>query len=200
MARKRKADHEAVLASALDLFWNEGYAGANTRAIEEKTGLTRFTLQTVYGGKESFFLETLDAYLDNAEANHFPDPDKCDLEGLANWFEHLASPERIPAIDQVGCLAFNSIGAFEPDNDAINQRINRYLKSFEGRAQAIVRREKVRGGFVSDLSAEDAGRILLDLLLGLHGIIKAREDDATARSHALSMANLIRSWVKSTNN
>ena len=58
MARKRNTDHDSAVTAALDLFWCQGY-GASTREIESKTGLTRFTLQTAYGGKEGFYLSTV---------------------------------------------------------------------------------------------------------------------------------------------
>ena len=193
MARKRKADHDTAVAAALDLFWSRGYE-ASTREIEEKTGLTRFTLQTAYGGKEGFFLDTLDAYLDRAEQHHFPDPTTCDLAGLADWFESLAQPGRIPLVDQKGCLAFNSIADFNRENAEINKRVQRYLQMFEDRVLAILERARSDGALITALEPADAATILVDLLLGLHVIIKAREDDAIAQQHARSVATLIRTW------
>ena len=195
MARKRKTDHDSAVANALDLFWSEGYS-ASTREIEEKTGLTRFTLQTVYGGKEGFFLDTLDAYLDQAENGHFPDPQTSSLEDLADWFESLTEPGRIPLIEQKGCLAFNSITDFGRDNVEINKRVQRYLKMFEDRALAIFQKAHANGTLAANISPQDAGRILVDLLLGLHATIKARENDAKAQQHANSIATLIRSWTR----
>lgn len=193
MARKRKADHDTAVAAALDLFWSQGY-DASTREIEEKTGLTRFTLQTAYGGKEGFFLDTLDAYLDRAEQHHFPDPDSCDLAGLADWFESLAEPGRIPLIDQKGCLAFNSIADFDRENDEINKRVQRYLRMFEERVSFILQRAKDAGILTDAITPNDASRVLVDLLLGLHVTMKARANDDIARQHASSIAVLVRGW------
>ena len=194
MARKRKADHDTAIAAALDLFWSQGY-DASTREIEEKTGLTRFTLQTAYGGKEGFFLDTLDAYLDRAEQLHFPDPETCDLAGLADWFESVAAPDRIPLIHQRGCLAFNSIADFDRGNAEINKRVQRYLRMFEERVRAILDQAASNGTLTPTLSPNDASRVLVDLLLGLHVTIKARVDDDVARQHAKSIAALVRSWA-----
>ncbi len=195
MARKRKADHDTAVAAALELFWAQGYGGASTREIEEKTGLTRFTLQTAYGGKEGFFLDTLDAYLDRAEAHSFPDPETFDLDALAAWFEQLAGSKRIPAIDQTGCLAFNSVSEFGRDNREVNARIERYLGSFEARVRRILQRA-VADGQMRDINTEQMARVLVDLLLGLHVVIKARSDDSMAQKHAKSIAALIRGWKK----
>lgn len=193
MARKRKADHDSAVAAALDLFWSRGY-DASTREIEDKTGLTRFTLQTAYGGKEGFFLDTLDAYLDRAEQQHFPDAERCDLAGLASWFESLVGPERIPTVEQKGCLAFNSIADFGRDNEEINKRIHRYLALFESRVLTILEKAQAGGTLSSAITPADAARILVDLLLGLHVMIKARQDDAVAHQHARSIAAMIQTW------
>lgn len=194
MARKRKADHDAVIASAIGLFWNHGYAGASTREIEKETGLTRFTLQTVYGGKEKFFLDALDAYLDGAEATHFPQAESFTLGDLAGWFERLADAERMPRIGDSGCLAFNSIAEFGRDHGEVNKRIERYLNALEGRVKRILQRADAGGQLRAGLDLDACSRVAVSLLLGLHGIIKARSDDTLPQAHARSIAALIRSW------
>ena len=194
MARKRKADHDTAIAGALELFWRKGYAGASTREIEEETGLTRFMLQTAYGGKESFFLETLDAYLDRAEAQVFPDETKSGLEELAGWFEWISDPERMPLVGECGCLAFNSIGQFDRSDEEVNKRLERYLSALQSRFRVILKTEIERGKAAPGLDADDAAQVLLSLVLGLHSIFRARTDDRIALSYARSASALVRSW------
>ena len=196
MARRRNVDHDTVVAAAVDLFWDRGYRGANTRAIEEKTGLTRFTLQTTYGGKERFFLDTLDAYLDNAEANHFPDPETFDLDALANWFEQIANEDRMPQINQSGCLAFNSISEFARGDVEINKRVERYMTGFEDRVYQILQKAVDGREAHKGVKPAEMARVLVDLLLGLHVVIKARSNNALPQVHAKSAADLIRSWKR----
>ncbi|MGB0505127.1 MAG: TetR/AcrR family transcriptional regulator [Pikeienuella sp.] len=194
MARKRKADHDSAIAGALDLFWRKGYNGASTREIEQETGLTRFTLQTAYGGKEQFFLETLDTYLDNAEAHHFPDPATYTIDDLAQWLQGIASAEKMPDIEHSGCLAFNSISQFDRSDPEVNRRIERYLTGLETRFAEVLYLANQRGELRAGISAEDAAKILISLLLGLHSIMKARTTDNYPASFALAAANLLRSW------
>nr|WP_321249679.1 TetR/AcrR family transcriptional regulator C-terminal ligand-binding domain-containing protein [uncultured Ruegeria sp.] len=194
MARKRKTDHDSAVAGALDLFWRRGYHGASTRELEQETGLTRFTLQTTYGGKEKFFLKTLDTYLDNAEARHFPDPDTYSLDDLAGWFRGIASTERMPKIEDAGCLAFNSISSFDRSDPEVNARIERYLTALEGRFAAILSRAKDDGAIRSEADPDEAARVLIGLLLGLHTIMKARTSDQFPRSYAEAAVGLIEGW------
>ncbi len=194
MARKRKTDHDSAVAGALDLFWRRGYHGASTRELEQQTGLTRFTLQTTYGGKEKFFLKTLDTYLDNAEARHFPDSDGCSLDDLAEWFRGIASADRMPRIEDAGCLAFNAISSFDRTDPEVNARIERYLTVLEGRFAAILSRVKADGAIRSEVNPDEAARVLIGLLLGLHTIMKARTSDQFPQSYAEAAVGLIEGW------
>ncbi|MFY2824199.1 TetR/AcrR family transcriptional regulator [Ruegeria sp. MALMAid1280] len=194
MARKRKTDHDSAVAGALDLFWRRGYHGASTRELEQETGLTRFTLQTTYGGKEKFFLKTLDTYLNNAEARHFPDPDTYSLGDLGDWFQGIASAERMPKIEDAGCLAFNSISSFDRTDSEVNARIERYLTALEGRFAAILNRAKSEGAVRIDVDPDEAAKLLIGLLLGLHTIMKARTSDQFPRSYADAAVGLIDGW------
>ncbi len=194
MARKRKTDHDSAVAGALDLFWRRGYHGASTRELEQETGLTRFTLQTTYGGKEKFFLKTLDTYLDNAEARHFPDPETYSLDDLGNWFEGIASVQRMPKIEDAGCLAFNSISSFDRADPEVNARIERYLTALEGRFAAILSRAKAEGAMGADVDPAEGAKLLIGLLLGLHTIMKARTSDQFPQSYAKAAVGLIEGW------
>ncbi|NOD62061.1 TetR family transcriptional regulator C-terminal domain-containing protein [Ruegeria sp. HKCCD9179] len=194
MARKRKTDHDSAVAGALDLFWRRGYHGASTRELEQETGLTRFTLQTTYGGKEKFFLKTLDTYLNNAEAQHFPDPDTYSLDDLAGWFRGITSTERMPKIEDAGCLAFNSISSFDRSDLEVNARIERYLTALEGRFAAILSQAKDDGAIRSETDPDEAARVLIGLLLGLHTIMKARTSDQFPQSYAEAAVGLIEGW------
>ncbi len=194
MARKRKTDHDSAVAGALDLFWRRGYHGASTRELEQETGLTRFTLHTTYGGKEKFFLKTLDTYLDNADARHFPDPDTYSLDDLANWIRGIASNERMPKIEDAGCLAFNSISSFDRSDPEVNTRIERYLTTLEGRFVAILDRARSQGAVRADVDPVEGAKLLIGLLLGLHTIMKARTSDQFPQSYAEAVVGLIEGW------
>ena len=92
MARSRKVEPEAALQAAMTAFWQHGYCDLGTRQIEEETGITRFTLQTAYGGKMPLFLKTLDTYLDLFENFTKLDSAHGNLEVLATWFEARVDP------------------------------------------------------------------------------------------------------------
>jgi TetR/AcrR family transcriptional repressor of nem operon len=194
MSRPRKADHATAIEAAQGVFWRNGYAGTSTRQIEECSGVTRFTLQTSYGGKQAFFLETLDAYLDKAEAHHFPDPATTDLEGLAIWFEQLSDAERLPERGDKGCLLLNAISEFERDGGEVDQRIERYFTLLQSRFTQILTNAVDRKENMAGLDPQGKAKVLVSLLLGVSLVNQARTNDTIADSYASAAAAMIREW------
>lgn len=194
MSRARKADHKTVIAAAQSVFWQHGYHGTSTRKIKQSTGLTRFTLQTAYGGKEAFFLQTLDAYLDRAENGVFPNPDGTDLDGLARWVEGRLDPETMPVKAAKGCLLLNSITEFDRDGGEIDDRIARYFDGLQTRLAQILAQAVAAGEAGPDLDPEEKSRLLVSLLMGLAVTIKARLNDDFAAPYTAAAAAMIRHW------
>lgn len=194
MSRPRKSDHASAVQAAKQAFMRNGFAGTSTRQIEECSGLTRFTLQTTYGGKMPFFLEVLDAYLDGAEAKFFPDPATTDLEGLAVWFERLSAPDIMPTIGDKGCMVLNTIEEFKRDGDQVDLRIDRYFEVLQGRFSQIIGTAKDQKVIADDTDPQERAKILISLLLGISLTIRARTDDAAPHGYTSAAAALIRGW------
>lgn len=194
MSRARKADHNSVIDAAQSVFWQHGYHGTSTRQIEQSTGLTRFTLQTSYGGKKTFFLQTLDAYLDRAEADFLPDPDSTNLETLALWVEGRSDPAVMPMLGAKGCLLLNSITEFDRDGGEVDDRISRYFNVLQARLEKILTRAVASGEVDQDLDPEEKALLLVSLLLGLTMTIKARPSDDFATPYTAAAAAMIRQW------
>lgn len=194
MSRPRKANHATAIEAAQEAFWRNGYAGTSTRQIEECSGVTRFILQTGYGGKQAFFLETLDAYLDKAEAHHLPDPATTDLEGLAIWFEQRSDVDRMPKVGDKGCLLMNTICEFERDGGEVDQRIERYFVLVQNRFTQILSNAANRNEVAASLDPQQKAKVLVSLLLGISLAIQARANDAGAHSYASAAATMIREW------
>lgn len=138
MARLRKAEPAAALQAAQALFWEHGYASLGTRQLEEEAGLTRFMLQTAYGGKKELFLQVVDSYLDYVETSFLPDVNLSSLEELARWFESRADPEFMPNVFCHGCLMLNSLIEFRGQDLEFNQKTERFFPMVHERFGTIL--------------------------------------------------------------
>lgn len=194
MSRSRKVDPKTALNAALVLFWKHGYCGLGTRQIEEETGLTRFTLQTSYGGKKPLFLQTLDAYIAIFEGTVLPCVSEKGIAVLADWFENRARAETMPDVGCYGCLMLNATIEFQGQDGEINQRSERYFAGFRDSFSAILLAAKQTGQLESDFDVAQKTEMLLGTVLGLNVVIRAGASNVAGAPLAVATANEIRSW------
>lgn len=180
--------------AAMAMFWKHGFCNLGTRQLEAETGITRFTLQTTYGGKMALYLNTLDAYLDQLETSGLLQGIDDDLHGIAVFFERRANASVLPESSKYGCLVLNAVIEFASINDDINQRITRYL---------TILRSGFRVGLANSLGDQSAAErqnidqkteVLLAAALGLNVIIRAATDTNAGQAMACSIAQMVRDW------
>ncbi|MDG0990334.1 MAG: TetR/AcrR family transcriptional regulator [Yoonia sp.] len=126
MARHKKVSDQDALLAAINLFWQNGYHNVGTREIEAQTGITRFTLQTSYGGKKALFLKALDTYLDLTDQHLLTPLATADLETLARWFDSPTIPQGFEGSVQSGCFMVNTITALGGQDADVPPRTARY--------------------------------------------------------------------------
>ena len=194
MPRARKIDEQEAVQAAQALFWKHGYGGLGTRQIEEETGLTRFTLQTCYGGKKSLFLQTLDCYLDHFDAEFLPAIASGGLEGLASWFEARANPEIMAESGCYGCMLLNVAIEFQGQDDEVNERTERYFSSMRRCFIKVLQDAKDKDLLQETFDVDAKAEILLAIAMGLNVIIRSSADNAAGKQLAGSAADMIRSW------
>ncbi len=194
MARLRKTEPEAAVQATQELFWEHGFAGLGTRQIEEKTGLTRFMLQTAHGGKKTLFLQTVDAYLDMAEAAFLPDANFSSFEELANWFETRTNPESMPHVARYGCFMVNSIVEFHGQDQELNQRTDRFLTMMRERFSTILEAVKRTNASSVNLNVNDKVEILIGLTMSMGVVVCAAGNITAAEPLAMTVASMIREW------
>lgn len=194
MARPRKRDHAEALNAAMELFWTAGFCSLGTREIEEKTGITRFSLQTTFGGKKALFLQALDQYLDLFEIHAAPPTDPEDLSALAQWFERQGAPDHLPAIAAQGCLMVNSIVEFAGTDVEIKQRADRFLALLRRNFHAALTQAHKAGNLVPTIDIADAAEHLTGTLIGMMVLIRAGGSRCGGAPLAKATAAQIRLW------
>lgn len=195
MSRSRKVEPEAAISAAMALFWTNGFGSLGTRQIEEKTGITRFTLQTTYGGKMKLFLTALDAYLDVFEASDLLSIKGGDLDSIAGFFEKRGTPGAMPEIACQGCFMLNSMIEFSSRNAEVNERADRYFEMLRQWFTSALERSKSDGSLSVDIEIEDLAHILLNAALGLNAVIRAQGDYSAGEKMAFAISKLVKSWA-----
>lgn len=194
MARPRKRDQAEALNAAMELFWTTGFCPLGTREIEEKTGITRFSLQTTFGGKKALFLAALDQYLELFETHAAPPTDADDLSALAQWFETQGAPEHFPAIAAQGCLMVNSIVEFAGSDAEVAERTDRFLDLLRNRFCAALDRASQAGALSPKIDTTGAAEHLTGTTVGMMVMIRAGGSRNACAPVAKATADQIRLW------
>lgn len=191
MPRSRKVEADTALQSAQIAFRELGFDGLGTRELEERTGITRFTLQTSYGGKKALYLRTLDAYLDAFEAFATPFFGQGGLSEIAGFFRNRVSGGDADDM-RFGCSALNALMEFGGRDAEVNMRRDRYLHLWRDCFSAALSNAKRTGMCASTLNIEMETEHLLAGVLGLNALIRA----FGANQAGANMANALAQHVE----
>lgn len=196
MARKRKAEPDIAIIDAMTLFWKIGYQNLSTRQIDSEANISRFTLQTSYGGKMPLFLQVLDCYLEMSK-EFFAGLGSCtSLEDLAEWFLQRATPFSINDKTCHGCLMMNTIVEFGNNNNQINERAEAYLMLMKNGIVSSLTKIKGTGQIHDSFDIEVYSEVLVNCLIGINIRQRANNQMIAIESTTLACAALIRSWSK----
>ena len=196
MSRLKKIDPGAAVQAAMVLFWKLGYNSLGTRQLEEETGITRFTLQTSYGGKKALFLMALDTYLDAFESQLCPNMSDGNLEPIATWFETRVEPAMLADVACYGCLLLNSTVEFAAQDEDINLRAERFFNMVRSGFHKALSAAKHKGNLSSEFDVKAMAEVLLSGVIGLNIVIRSAASNSAGKQIAYSIAKLVRSWAK----
>ncbi|MFC4337070.1 TetR/AcrR family transcriptional regulator [Salininema proteolyticum] len=150
MGRPREFDTDAVLAKALDVFWENGYGATSPARLAEAIGLGKGSLYHCFGSKRQLFDRVLDLYDAQGEeltkellAKH--GTAKGALRGYLRFLveSDLAGPVRR------GCLAVNTANELAPHDEAARRKVKR----MQDKTIAVIAERLAEGRAAGDVPA-----------------------------------------------
>jgi len=196
MPRIRKVSKEAAKQKAMSAFWKTGYNQLGVRALEEATGINRFTLQKEYGGKAGLFLQILDDYLQLSKNIIFYNVKNGGLEEIAALFLLRADNNALPEETRNGCLGINTACENNGDNEEINIRIKSILDVISDSFRSALENEKTKGTLKDGIDIHQAAEFLRCEMIGLNVAAKLNGDNQAALPAATFTAEIVRGWKK----
>lgn len=180
MARTKAFDPDAALASALDLFWTQGYDGTSTEDLVAALGINRSSLYGTFGSKRELYCSALERYrtvgaerLERAFGEADGDVRARLRRGLLRMID-----EDLRAVRARGCFAANAALELAPADTGVR---NLVAASFND-TRAVLRAELTRARDDGELSSEaDVAALtahLFALLQGLQVVAKGTGDRA----------------------
>jgi TetR/AcrR family transcriptional regulator, transcriptional repressor for nem operon len=185
--------HDAVL-KACNAFRQHGYEALGVRALEELTGLNRFALHTEFGGKKGLFLEALDRYSQEAEAQLLDPLGEGNLDQIENLYRQFVTPSSEPA-QAFGCLMVNTVVENAvPGCTAIRERTDRHFALFENAIRSALDHAKSEGQIDAAFQIEAAVAFLLGSTMGVQVLIRRAGNIEAAKPYVEMLIKTIRSW------
>lgn len=189
MARPRAFDEKQVLRAVRGQFWEHGYAATSLEDVVRVSGLGKGSLYAAFGDKHQLFLQVLRDYTDDSHdqlRKALADAPRA-LDALRQFLEAPIGDE--PDADpRRGCLLANStceLGNADPD---VLAHARRSYETSTALIAECVARAQSEGDLTADADPIAFARALLTAQQGIVFMGKTRQDAATLRATARSIA------------
>ena len=190
MARTKEFDPDAVLRSALDLFWRKGYEATSIQDLVDHLGIGRASMYATFGTKHDLYLRALDRYLDDvngkAAATLFPRGDSlAAVKDLVRTFADEAANDP----DRKGCFVTNTAVECLPADELAARRVDIGIGGLESAIAGALVQAQNQGTLGEDKDPYSLARFLVTFIQGIrvlgHRPDRRRLTDAV--QHALSL-------------
>lgn len=165
--RPRRFDTDAIIAGAMNLFWERGYRETSTRDLERALGLSQSSLYNAFGSKRGLLLAAIDRYEAMVKADLLGTLDSTDgLRAVDQFFAALG--DWVISHEMRGCLVV-SLMAGVWDDPIIEERVSEYRGAI---------RESFRTALAdtgSPSAVEQRVEFLLAASFGVHSIARTSE-------------------------
>ena len=183
MARPRTFEREAVVETALAVFWRQGYQATSVQDLVEATGLNRGSLYDTFGDKHGLFLEVVEYYRTNVTARRLakleePGPAR---ERIATFFREVVEFS-VGEGRLLGCLMTNSAVELAPHDRDTRLAVAANMGAMEAAFRRVLTRAKREGDLAADKSPVDLARFLTATANGLRVMAKVAPDRDTLSS------------------
>ncbi|MFI8194440.1 TetR/AcrR family transcriptional regulator [Streptomyces sp. NPDC085946] len=186
MARSKEFDPDAVLQSALELFWRRGYEATSMADLVDHLGIGRASIYATFGNKRDLYLKALDRYGEShnplllRELSQ-PGPALPAVRAVVRRFAGEAADE---ARRSAGCFVTNTAAELAPHDSAAARRVELSWEHLETLLHSALLRAQAQGELPEGRDPRALARMLLVLMQGLRVVGKASTDPARVREAA----------------
>ena len=164
--RPREFCPDDALGAALRVFWTKGYEGASLTDLTEAMGITRPSLYSAFGNKESLFRQALDLYERDKLAYIGEAVREPTARAVAEYMLHGAI-ETATGGDTRGCMGVIASVACQSVEPSIRDDVNTRAEKAKSLIVDRMQRAIDGGEFTTPADAEAITRYLLAVMQGM---------------------------------
>lgn len=165
--RPREFDPDKALASALRVFWQQGYEGASMTELTEAMGITKPSLYACFGNKEALFRKALDLYEREKLCYVGTALEAPTAREVAERLLAGAIKTHCGGSDPQGCLGVISMVACTTEAASIREHVISRRASSEAALVERLKRAQTDGDLPASVDATALAQCLLTVLQGL---------------------------------
>ncbi|MEU7337898.1 TetR/AcrR family transcriptional regulator [Streptomyces sp. NPDC007074] len=186
MARTKEFDPDAVLQSALELFWRRGYEATSMADLVEHLEIGRASIYATFGSKHELYLKALDRYVEMRDPlvlEELSQPGPA-MPAIRSVVRRFAAEATSPEVRQAGCFITNTAAELAPHDPAAARRVEISWDHVETPLYSALVRAQAQGELPEDRDPRALARMLLVLLQGVRIVGKASHDPERVRNAA----------------
>jgi TetR/AcrR family transcriptional repressor of nem operon len=182
VVRTKEFDPDAVLASALELFWARGYGATSTADLVEHLGIGRASLYATFGSKHDLYLQALRRYVETkgpVELSQLsqPGPVLPTVRALVERYAQEASRDE----GRRGCFVVNAATERLPDDVETARLVETSWDELETALHSALVRAQAQGELSPERDSRAVARFLLIVLQGLRVLGKGQHGSRRLR-------------------
>jgi TetR/AcrR family transcriptional regulator, transcriptional repressor for nem operon len=187
MGRPRLFDLDGAVASALTVFWEQGYGATTPAELLEAIGVGKGSFYNAFESKHALFERALRRYGDDrvsALARGFAGSGPL-RQRIKAYLERLAAPENEKTLRR-GCFAANTAAELGRRDPAATKIVRGTFERMESVLEASLVEGQKRGELDAALDPRDVASLLLATLIGI--TVLAKVDSPVARTKRIALA------------
>lgn len=183
MARTKEFDPDAVLQSALEVFWRRGYEATSVSDLVEHLGIGRASIYATFGSKRELYLKAMDRYAEMRDPLILAELSQpgATLPAVRAVARRFAAEAASPEGGRNGCFVTNTAAELAPHDPAAARRVEISWDHLETPLHSALVRAQAQGELSADRDPRALARMLLVLLQGVRIVGKASNDPARVR-------------------
>jgi len=165
--RPREFDEHAVLETAMDVFWEQGYEATGIAELSERCGIGRQSMYNTFGDKKTLFDKALQLY-EREQVGRVvallekPGSPLGNVNALLDVWETGWASE-----DGRGCLMVNTMAELGDRDAETSSRLERMVQTIEDGLFGTLRRAQETGELPAERDARALARTITITLQGL---------------------------------
>lgn len=185
MGRRKQHTRDELLAKAMEIFRDHGFAGTSAEMLVEGIGVSRYSLYEEFGNKQGLFDLALQRYDEEVIGRRFGPLEKPDagLDEVCALLAFYGSSADGPASGR-GCLLCNTAVEFGPDDPSGAGFVQQYFGRLSGAFGNALKNAQKMGQLHSTVDTRKEAAFFTSSVLGLFVMLRAKAPKQTIEDAA----------------